>query len=153
MPFSNLLTGYFIYMASAKHLMIVVTQQLGDHEPLLDELRQTCPNGETRVVVISPAVEDTVFQHALGDQDTARRSARRRLEACLEELRDQGISALGEVGGNDPVAAAADALRRYPADEVLLVTHPAGRDRWYEEGLFDRASQLLHAPVRLVRPS
>lgn len=134
------------------HLMIVVTERLTEGG-LIDELRGSFPPGEARVVVVAPAVEETAFQHALGDADSARRSAERRLSICLEELRRQGIPALGEVGPSDPVTAAEEALRQYPADEVLLFTHPPGSDRWYEEGLFERARQALHPPVRLCAPT
>ena len=131
--------------------MIVVTERLSEDE-LLDELQRQIPAGETKVVVVAPAVEETIFQHALGDSDTARRSARERLATCLEELRRRGVAALGEVGPSDPVAAAAEALRQYPADEVLLVTTPIERDRWYEEGLLERARRTLRTPVRHIGP-
>jgi len=131
--------------------MIVVTKGLEDG--LLEEVRRNIPTEDTKVVVVAPAVEETVFHHALGDSDHARRVARDRLGDCLEKLRGNGVSALGQVGPSDPVLAASEAMQQYPADEVLIVTHPAGSDRWYEEGLSERAKRALHTPVRLIGTS
>jgi len=102
------------------------------------------------VMVIAPAVERTALRHALGDVDAAAREARDRLEISLAELRAAGISAMGEVGDSDPLIAAKDALRQYPADEVLIVAHAGDQARWFEDGLFERAQEELYPPLHLI---
>ena len=134
---------------ASSRVLVVATDALTEPD-LLAELRRNLPQEDGKVVVIAPAVEKTAFHHALGDVDTATREARQRLDSSLVELRRLGLSAMGEVGDSDPVTAAADALRQYPADEVLIVAHADDQARWFEDGLFERARETLYPPVRLI---
>lgn len=127
----------------------MVTDALTEPE-LIDELHRQLPQGEAQIMVVSPAVEKSAFHHALGDVDTASREARQRLDLSLRELRDRGYSAIGEVGDSDPIVAAEDILRQYPADEVLIVAHSEDQARWFEDGLFERAQEQLYPAVRLI---
>lgn len=139
--------------SGAERVLVIATDELtgGDLVGALGRhLGGPGAGGPANVIVISPAVERTPLQHALGDVDTATREARRRLEASLAELRGAGVSALGEVGDSDPVIAAKDALRKYPADEILIVVHADDQARWFEDGLFERAQEELYPPLRLV---
>ncbi len=118
---------------------------------LVGELRRQLPDGDAvEVMVIEPAVEKTAFHHALGDVDAASVEARARLETSLAELRRAGIFALGEVGDSDPLVAAEDALRQYPADEVVIVAYAEDQARWFEDGLFERAQEALYPPLHLI---
>jgi len=131
-------------------ILIVATDELAGPE-LIGELRSHIGKPDaTEVTVISPAVEKTAFRHALGDVDTASMEAGRRLEISLDELKRAGIPALGEIGDSDPVIAAGDALRRFFADEVLIVAHADDQARWFEDGLFERARSELQPAVRMV---
>jgi hypothetical protein len=65
-------------------------------------------------------------------------------------LRESGIEASGEVGDPDPVQAAADALLKGPADEVLIFEREQDQARWFEEGLFQRARAALEPPLRMI---
>jgi hypothetical protein len=135
--------------SAPRQVLVVLTDTLTEPE-LIDELRRQLPQGRAQIMVISPAVEKTPLHHALGDIDTATREARRRLDSSLEELRNRGFSVLGSVGDADPIVAAEDALREYPADEVLIVAHSEDQARWFEDGLFDRAREQLYPAVRMV---
>jgi hypothetical protein len=131
-------------------ILIVATDELAGPE-LIGELRSHIGKPDaTEVMVISPAVEKTAFHHALGDVDTASMEAGRRLETSLDELERAGIPALGEIGDSDPVIAAEDALRRFFADEVLIVAHAEDQARWFEDGLFERAQSELQPALRMV---
>jgi len=132
-----------------RQVLVVLTDTLAEPE-LIDELQRQLPQGQAQIMVIAPAVEKTPLHHALGDVDTATREARRRLDSSLEELRRRGCSVLGHVGDADPIVAAEDALREYPADEVLIVAHAEDQARWFEDGLFDRAREQLYPAVRMV---
>lgn len=137
--------------ARSRVLAIVVEDPLGP-EPL----REIQPGGagrdrgaaELRVVV--PAVEATPFRHTLGDVDGPKREAEARLGRVLEELRANGIEAVGEVGDPDPVQAAQDALLEAPADEVVIFEHEGKQARWFEEGLLERAEAGLDPPLRMI---
>jgi hypothetical protein len=130
-------------------VLILLTDELTEPD-LIEELRGRLFDGPRRIVLVAPAVEETLIHHALSDVDTATRQARRRLESSLAELRRHGISALGKVGDSDPVVAAEDALREYPADEILIVAHADDQARWFEAGLFERAREALYPAVRMV---
>ncbi|HEY6551000.1 MAG TPA: hypothetical protein VIY71_07370 [Solirubrobacterales bacterium] len=130
-------------------ILVLATDELAGPE-LIEEFRRRLSNVEAEVMVIAPAVEKTVFHHALGDVDTAVMEAGRRLETSLDELRRAGVPALGEVGDSDPIVAAEDALRLFVADEVLIVAHADDQARWFEDGLFERAKQELRPAVRLL---
>jgi hypothetical protein len=126
-----------------------MTEELGAPE-LMEELRRHLLREPSEIMLIAPAVEKTPFHHALGDVDTASREAQLRLDTSLAELRRSGISALGQVGDSDPVVAAEDALRQYPADEVVIVAHTEDQARWFEDGLFERAQEALYPSVRMI---
>lgn len=130
-------------------VLVLLTGELTEPD-LIEELRARLLRGDSNVVVVAPAVEKTAFHHGLGDVDTASREARQRLDGSLSELKRHGIAALGRVGDSDPVVAAEDALREYPADEVLIVAHSEDQARWFEDGLFERAREALYPAVRMV---
>lgn len=46
--------------------------------------------------------------------------------------------------------AAQDALRKGPADEIVIFEHSPDQARWFEQGLFDRAQEALPSPLRMV---
>ena len=55
-----------------------------------------------------------------------------------------------EVGDSDPVKAIEDALREFPADEVLVITHPDEDASWLEAGSGKTAQTRFALPIRLV---
>ena len=55
-----------------------------------------------------------------------------------------------EVGDSDPVKAIEDALREFPADEVLVITRPDDEASWLESGSGETAQNRFGLPVRLV---
>jgi hypothetical protein len=132
-------------------VLAIVTESLEGPEPI-EEIRGDANGGggtvEVRVVV--PAVEASPLRHTLGDIDEPRRRAEERLQASLRLLQGDGVEASGEVGDPDPVQAAADALLKAPADEILIFGRSDTRARWYEDGLFERAQESLEPPLRLV---
>ena len=58
------------------------------------------------------------------------------------------------VGDTDPVRAIADALRAFPADEVIVVTRSDDQATWLEAGTGKTAQERLALPVtHLVVPA
>ena len=84
------------------------------------------------------------------DEDEARAAAQERLDAMLEHLKGLGVEASGEVGYRDPVEAARDALRRHPADEIVLSTLPTGISRWLGQDVPSRLKSAVSVPVVVV---
>jgi hypothetical protein len=62
-----------------------------------------------------------------------------------------GLNARGQVGDHhDPNQAIEDALRTFPADELIVSTHPPERSRWLERGVVERARREVPLPVTHV---
>jgi GABA permease len=48
------------------------------------------------------------------------------------------------------VQAVEDALRSFPADEIVLSTHPPGRSNWLERGVVVAVRERFDVPVTHV---
>jgi hypothetical protein len=84
------------------------------------------------------------------DSDEAIDRAQAVQEETVERMSEEGVDAAGDTGESDPVLAIHDALQTFPADEIVLFTHPDGRRNWLEEGVVEEASERFEAPVRHV---
>jgi hypothetical protein len=101
------------------------------------------------VLVVTPAL-NTRIRHWTSDEDTARAAAQIRLDESLASLSNDGIDARGVVGDDDPLQAIEDSLRMFPADEIVVSTHPPGRSNWLEHGIVERAGERFDLPITHV---
>ena len=101
------------------------------------------------LVPVTPAL-NTRIRHWTSDEDTARTAAQIRLDESLAALSKDGIDARGTVGDDDPIQAIEDSLRMFPADEIVVSTHPPGRSNWLEHGIVERASERFDLPITHV---
>jgi hypothetical protein len=51
---------------------------------------------------------------------------------------------------HDPNQAIEDMLRAFPADELIISTHPPDRSKWLERGVVERARREVPLPVTHV---
>jgi hypothetical protein len=65
-------------------------------------------------------------------------------------LLEAGIRAHGIVGSDDPIEAADDALRQFPADELVFATHPEARANWLERDVVQVARTRYEVPTTHV---
>ncbi len=72
------------------------------------------------------------------------------MELSLIAIGELGLKAKGEIGDADPNVAIEDALRVFPADEIVISTHPPQRSRWLEHGVVDRAREQIDLPISHV---
>jgi hypothetical protein len=84
------------------------------------------------------------------DEDAARAAAEERLTRFRGQLADQGVTASGEIGDRDPVAAVRDAARGRDVSEILLSTLPAGASRWLRQDIPTRMRGAMSLPVTVV---
>jgi len=84
------------------------------------------------------------------DEDAARASAEERLEAFRRHLESQGVTATGEIGDRDPVAAVRDAARGRDVTEIVLSTLPAGVSRWLRQDVPSRMRGAMSVPITVV---
>jgi hypothetical protein len=129
-------------------ILVIANETVGG-TPLLERLSELASRHDSRVHVVSPAL-NSPLRHWASDEDPAREAAGRRLEASLGRLREAGIEADGEVGDGDPLQAIEDALRTFGADEIVISTHPEGRSNWLERGVVTGAQERFAVPIHHV---
>jgi hypothetical protein len=93
---------------------------------------------ELRVVV--PAVHQSRLQWLTNADDDARERADEAASSIAEALPSQETES--SAGDSDPLLAVEDALREFPADEVVVVTRPDEEATWLE-GSSERIAQRL----------
>ena len=99
------------------------------------------------VFVVAPALPGSGLKYVLGDVDDAIPPAQDRLRRTLEELREAGIDATGEVGDSDPIQAISDEIVKFEPDQVLIVAHRDEDGEFAERGLLEQAQRDLDLPV------
>jgi GABA permease len=105
---------------------------------------------DTSVVLIAPALVHSrteVWADAI-DADIA--EAQRKVDVSVDLLRRQGYTVMGKVGDSDPVRATRDALAEFPAERVIVATHPADRMQEPERNLIDRLTRSAGIAVTRV---
>jgi hypothetical protein len=130
--------------------VLVVANETVEGRALLEEIQRQTHGRPTVVHVVAPALIASRVKFGLGDVDEARVAARGRLERTLEEIRRMGLDATGEIGDADPELALQDVLAKFPADEVIISTHPPERSVWLEKGLVERARHDIDLPITHV---
>lgn len=120
-------------------------------EPVSGETLKHAVDGEraeaAEVLVVAPAL-NTRTRFWLSDPDPAIERAEQVQEETVERMDEEGIDAAGDTGESDPLLAIQDALQTFPADEVVLFTHPQGEHNWLEEGVVDEVKERFGGPVR-----
>jgi hypothetical protein len=134
--------------ADEKRILVIANETVGGRT-LRERIEQSAKGSKAEVLVVSPAL-NVPLKHWVSDEDAARHEARTRLDQSLARLREQGVSARGEVGDADPLQAIEDALRTFGADEIIISTHPEGRSNWLERGVVTGARERFAVPITHV---
>ena len=132
-----------------RYRILVVANETLSGRALREEISKRGKGGEGQVKVVCPALNSKI-KHWTNEEDAARAQAGQRLQALLTRLRSEGFDVDGDIGDDDPVQAMEDGLRRFPADEVIISTHPAGRSNWLEHDVVNRAQDRFDVPVTHV---
>src|SRR3954454_10886122 len=129
-------------------ILVVANETLGGGKLLEEVKRRAGGDDDARVVVCVPRnkpkhgniiYDDFVFDAAKVRIDLARRF-----------LRDQGISAVGDIGDPDPYTATMDAVAEHRPDEIIVSTSPATVSGWLRRDLIERIEQASGLPVTHV---
>lgn len=131
-----------------RRILVIANETVGGDE-LLSLLGRKAAGMREDVLLVCPALNSRVRTWT-SDEDGARSAARARLDASLAQLAAAGVTARGEIGDGDPLQALEDALREFPADEIVLSTHPPGRSHWLEQGVVELARQRYDVPITHV---
>jgi hypothetical protein len=132
----------------ARHRVLVVANETVAGRELREEIMRRAPR-TPEVRVVCPILPSRAHYIA-SDIDRELEDARGRLDQTLAWAGEHGIDATGSVSADTPLTAAADELRRFAADEVIVSTHPQARSRWLESGLVERLREELDVPVHHV---
>lgn len=133
-----------------RHRLLVVANETVGGRPLLDEIANRCRGRRSEIRVVTPALTASRAAHWASDVDEGIELARQRMELSLIEIDRLGLRAKGEIGDGDPNVAIEDALRVFPADEIVISTHPPERSRWLERGVVERARREIELPITHV---
>lgn len=133
-----------------RHRLLVVANETVGGEALLEEIRRRCRSRDCEILVVTPALTGSRASHWASDIDEAIELARQRMELSLIAIDQLGLKAKGEIGDSDPNVAIEDALRVFPADEIVISTHPPHRSRWLEHGVVERAREEIDLPITHV---
>jgi hypothetical protein len=133
-----------------KYRLLVVANQTVGGRALLEEIANRCRGRKSEILVVTPALAGSRAAHWASDLDEGMELARQRMELSLQAIDEAGLRARGAVGDSDPNVAIEDALARFPADEILISTHPPDRSRWLEHGVVRRARDEIALPVSHV---
>ena len=132
----------------SRRILVIANETVGGDE-LLTLLGRKAEDVAEEMLLVCPALNSRVRTWT-SDEDPARAEAQARLDASLARLAAAGVSARGEIGDGDPLQALEDALREFPADEIVVSTHPPGRSHWLEQGVVEQARLRYDVPVTHV---
>jgi hypothetical protein len=135
----------------ATYRVLVMANETVGGRALLTEIQNRRKGRSSEILVVVPALTSSRLEPGASDVDRALQEARGRLDESLRRMEAAGINARGQVGDHDePNAALGDALRAFPADEVIIATHPPERSRWLERGVVERAREEVPLPITHV---
>jgi hypothetical protein len=128
--------------------VLVISDGSATSQGFRDQVVARAAGRALEVLVVAPALGSRL-SHWTGD-DEARHEAERNLERTVTALAAEGVAARGEVGSDDPIQAADDALREFPADELVFATHSDDHANWKERGVVEIARGRYDLPVAHV---
>jgi len=122
--------------------LLVLTPEPIDAALLRSAVGEDLTDG-SEVLVVSPATNQSKLAFWVSDPDDAIREAETAQVDTVERLEEEGIDAVGTTGESEPALALRDALATFPADRVVVFSHPEGdRDYREDDGLAEVQAEL-----------
>ena len=129
-----------------KKILVVATE--APDERVRERLRAEIPEG-AEVRVVAPATEVSTLDWLTNAEDDARAEASRAGEQTAEALEGEASVEVDRTSQNtDAAENVRDALRQFPADEIVVVSD--GDDGWLEEEAVREALAAPGIPVRRI---
>jgi hypothetical protein len=126
-----------------RRLLVVTTTEVADG--VLRDFVRSRGGDDAEMLVVSPASEISRLDWLTNAEDDARTEAASLAVQTAEAIPTEDVEA--RVGDSSPVKAIEDALREFPADEVLVVTRRDDEASWLEEGSGEQAQARFRLPV------
>ena len=131
--------------------ILVVTTAPVDGGALRDRvLEHAGSSGQVELKVVATASDISPLDWLANDEDDARAEAESRAVEVGQAVAPEADQVEAEVGDSDPVQAIEDALREFPADEVLVVMRPGDEAGWLEKDAGGEARERFNVPVTQV---
>jgi uncharacterized membrane protein len=134
----------------ATRRILVVANQTAEGRELLEEIANRCRGNECEVMLVCPGLVGSRAERWASDTDKGMDLARERMARSVAALRRVGVEVRADVGDPDPNMAIEDALRVFPADEIVISTLPPGESRWLEHDVVDRTRREVDLPMTHV---
>ena len=99
--------------------------------------------------IVAPASNLSRLAWLTNDEDSQRREAEYRAADLAEAIPVEPVEA--GVGDTDPVQAIDDALKTFPADQIVVVTCGDENVSWLEDGAAETARERFEVPVTHLR--
>ena len=127
----------------SRRILVVATTTVREGE-LRDRVRAHAGK-DAELLVVVPASKISKLDWLTNAEDDARAEAAQRAEDVAQAAPGEDVEA--RVGDSDPVRAIEDALRNFPADEVIVITRSDDKADWIEEGSGHEAQHRFSLPV------
>ena len=127
----------------AKRTLVVTTVRADE-----SSLREAVGDAD-EIRVVAPAADVSFLEWLTNDEDDARREAREAAERVASAAEDDTRVEIDRTGeSTDAGQAIEDALRDFPADEIVVVTRLGDDATWLEEEAVRAALDAPGIPVR-----
>jgi hypothetical protein len=130
----------------ANKRVLVVTTASVQPDTLREEVLRHVGDEHAEVKIVAPASDVSRLQWLTNDEDEAREEAAEQAHQAAEAV-EPAASVETEVGDSDPVQAVEDALRTFPADQIVIVTESGGENGWLEQDSAGAAYERFGLPV------
>ena len=116
--------------------VLVVANKTVGGKKLLDAVKRRADAGDNEFVLVVPRTRpkhgNVIYDHAANDASAIR------IQLAQGVLGQQGIDIKGEIGDEDPFAAATDAILEHQPDHIIVSTLPETRSGWLRRDLVER---------------
>ena len=129
----------------ARRVLVVTTVPV-EGSLLREQVRRRAGAEDAEVKIVAPAADVSPLQWLASDEDQARADAERVAGESASAVEGEA-SVETEVGDPDPVQAIEDALRTFPADEIVIVTRRGDEASWLERDAGGEALDRFGVPV------
>lgn len=126
----------------ARRILVVTTATTPSTD--VEAVVRTRSGDDAEVYVVAPASKISWLDRLTNAEDDARHDAAERAETAAAAAPGD---VEGHVGDVDPLLAIEDALRTFPADEIVVLMAPDEQATWLEQGLGENAAERFSIPV------
>jgi hypothetical protein len=126
-----------------RRLLVVITAEVADGA--LRDLVRSLGGDDAEMLVVAPASGISWLDWLTNAEDDAHAEADSIADKAAAATPTTNVEA--QVGDSDPLQAIEDALRTFPADEIIIVTRPDDQAGWLEEGSGETAQARIPLPV------